>query len=605
MFGLFVLVLLVRFFTTDAGDDVTFSSPYHYYCEQGFCKKTEITANVTTPLALSVCQLFCGEALSLWPKPTGHVSVDNVAINLDPDSITLSGVDSHSQVGQLLRENVERLRRNVKRLAPGAKGTGGAHGLTVRVIGKFDLRKASLTLDTPENYTLKVYQDNEHQRQLIAEIDSSSYFGARHALETLSQLIVHDDLYDNFKIPGGVLIKDGPAYPYRGILLDTARNFMDKPSILRTIDAMAMSKMNTFHWHITDSQSFPYVSRSLPKMSKYGAYAPSKVYTEEDVKEIVRFGLLRGVRILPEFDAPAHVGEGWQWVGHNATVCLKAKPWQDYCVEPPCGQLNPTSDKVYEILESIFTDMLRDFQPDFFHMGGDEVNINCWNSSDAIRDWMADQGWDASESSFYRLWGHFQARAYEKLAKANGGKELGAVLWTSGLTSEENLLKYLDPKKYIVQIWTTGADATIGRLIKNKFRIILSNYDALYMDCGFGAWVGEGNNWCSPYIGWQKVYENAPMKILQNQGFSREQKPLVLGGEAALWSEQVDSTSVDSRLWPRSAALAERLWSDPSSPWNHAEQRMLRHRQRLVQHGVYADSLEPEWCMQNQNHCFL
>lgn len=123
-----------------------------------------------------------------------------------------------------------------------------------------------------------------------------------------------DDLYGDIKIANDVYIHDEPAFPHRGILLDTSRNFMDKASILRMIEAMAMSKLNTFHWHITDSHSFPYVSRTWPNFSKYGSYTPDKVYTEEDVKEIVQYGLVRGVRVLPEFDAPAHVGEGWQWV---------------------------------------------------------------------------------------------------------------------------------------------------------------------------------------------------------------------------------------------------------------------------------------------------
>ena len=147
-----------------------------------------------------------------------------------------------------------------------------------------------------------------------ATIVAENYFGARHGLETLSQLIVHDDLNGQIKMARDAHIEDGPAYPYRGILLDTSRNFIDKETILRTIEGMGMSKLNTFHWHITDSHSFPYVSKTWPQLSKYGAYSSRKVYTNQDIKEIMEFGLLNGVRILPEFDAPAHVGEGWQWV---------------------------------------------------------------------------------------------------------------------------------------------------------------------------------------------------------------------------------------------------------------------------------------------------
>lgn len=128
--------------------------------------------------------------------------------------------------------------------------------------------------------------------------------------------------------------------------------------------------------------------------------------------------------------------------------------------------------------------MIQDFQPDIFHMGGDEVNLNCWNSSVAITSWMqAVKGWNLSESSFYMLWDHFQSRALDALYVANEGKSIPVVLWTSGLTSIENI-QYLNPSKYIVQIWTTKDDSTIDRLLRNDFKVIFSNYDALYLDCG-------------------------------------------------------------------------------------------------------------------------
>lgn len=127
-------------------------------------------------------------------------------------------------------------------------------------------------------------------------------------------MIVFDDFRNEIQIPNEISITDGPVYPYRGLLLDTSRNFVDKSKILQTIDGMAMSKLNTLHWHIVDSQSFPYVSRTWPKFSMFGRYAPNKIYDQKDIKEILEYGLVRGVRVLPEFDAPAHVGEGWQWV---------------------------------------------------------------------------------------------------------------------------------------------------------------------------------------------------------------------------------------------------------------------------------------------------
>ncbi|KAH0552731.1 hypothetical protein KQX54_014551 [Cotesia glomerata] len=177
---------------------------------------------------------------------------------------------------------------------------------------------------------------------------------------------------------------------------------------------------------------------------------------------------------------------------------------------------------------------------------------------------MTNRGWSLDDNGFMKLWMYFQELAFEKL---NSGDEKieKAVLWTSSLTDEE-YLKFLDPEKYIIQIWTDIYDSTIRRLLENDFQVIISNYDALYLDCGVEAWIGEGSNWCSPYKGWKKIYNNSPLNIARHHGVENKTH-LILGGEAALWTEQTDSTSVDPRLWPRSAALAERLWAEPETSW--------------------------------------
>ncbi|KOX74631.1 Chitooligosaccharidolytic beta-N-acetylglucosaminidase [Melipona quadrifasciata] len=494
------------------------------------------------PTSLEVCELFCDASSFLWPKPTGHLSLSKNMVQFDPDKIRLDDVQSGTQIKYLLERNIVLLKNIVKNIGGKLVNVSGMEML-IRCKGYLEMNNIKLTLHTDESYNLTVIQMDKtvslsfineftsHQLLLIfnkfkleVTITAKSYFGIRHGLETLSQLIVFDDLRNQIQIPNEISIIDGPVYPYRGVLLDTSRNFIDKTSILRTIDGMAMSKLNTLHWHITDSHSFPYVSKTWPEFSKFGSYATDKIYNQEDVKEIVEYGLIHGVRVLPEFDAPAHVGEGWQWVENDTIVCFKAKPWTNYCVEPPCGQLNPTSEKVYEILEGIYKDMIHDFQSDLFHMGGDEVNINCWNSSAVITNWMQIvKNWDLSESSFYMLWHYFQQRAMDKLKIANDGKDISIILWSS-------------------------------------------------------AWIGEGNNWCTPYKGWQVIYDNSPLKIIKLQHLESK-RHLIL------------------------AAFAERLWAEPSSTWIHAEQRMLRHRERLVKGGISAESLQPEWCSQNQGLC--
>jgi hexosaminidase len=109
-----------------------------------------------------------------------------------------------------------------------------------------------------------------------ANIISAEFFGARHGLETLRQLITFDDMTDSLVIMRDVNITDSPAFPFRSLALDTARNYFSVASIKRTIDGMAASKLNTFHWHLTDSHSFPFQSQTYPQLSQYGAYTPQQ-----------------------------------------------------------------------------------------------------------------------------------------------------------------------------------------------------------------------------------------------------------------------------------------------------------------------------------------
>lgn len=589
IYTLYVVVLLLCL-TEINGED---AAPWRWSCEDNKCVKTRNDYSNKEPvLSLEACKMFCNEHGLLWPRPTGSIDLGNFLSKININNIDIKMV-KEGRSGDLMKEAGNRFKSLISQAIPKGitpKATGKALNIYL-VNNNPDIREFSL--DMNESYTLRVLPVSSDA--INATINAGSFFGLRHGLETLSQLIVYDDIRNHPLIVRDVSITDNPVYPYRGILLDTSRNFFSIDAIKATIDAMAAVKLNTFHWHITDSHSFPLESTRRPHLTKLGAYSPAKVYTKQAIEEVVEYALIRGVRVLPEFDAPAHVGEGWQDTG--LTVCFKAEPWAHYCVEPPCGQLNPTKEELYDHLEDIYRDMADVFQADMFHMGGDEVSERCWNSSEEIQTFMIQNRWDLEKASFLKLWNYFQTKAADRAYKAFGRK-LPLILWTSTLTEFTHIDKFLNKDDYIIQVWTTGSDAQIAGLLEKDYRLILSNYDALYFDCGFGAWVGEGNNWCSPYIGWQKVYMNSPAFIA---GLN---KHLILGGEAALWSEQSDSTTLDARLWPRAAALAERLWAEPSENWQHAEQRMLSIRERLVRMGIQAESLEPEWCYQNEGYCY-
>lgn len=365
---------------------------------------------------------------------------------------------------------------------------------------------------------------------------------------------------------------------------------------------MAMVKMNVFHWHITDSHSFPIIIRSHPYLHRYGAYAANKVYTAANVADIVRYAYVRGVHVLPELDVLAHGGEGWQFT--NLTTCYKSQPWPDYCRVPPCGQLDPTQDRLYDVLGDVYGELMQMFgQPEWFHMGGDDVNSTCWETSQSIQDWMKQMGWNNFSADYMELRGHFQQRALDVLDARSQRPPAKIVLKTSKLTTNPWLKKYIDSTRYVVYAWSslkdhlTKFDIRIEQLMKEGYNLIFAFHDVLHLDCGLGSWVSRDENWCSPYHAWTKIYE------LDLKEIAGEHQKQIVGAAVVLGSEISDEQSIDSRIWPRAVALAERLWSDPSTKYRQAEPRILLQRERMVENGIRADALQPEWCVQNEGFC--
>lgn len=160
---------------------------------------------------------------------------------------------------------------------------------------------------------------------------------------------------------------------------------------------------------------------------------------------------------------------------------------------------------MYEVLGLVYAEFLELFNgTDVFHMGGDEVNMNCYNSSQEIRDYLERENKVGTEDDILELWRSFQRRAFRLVAEANQGERMPAILWTNTMT-EKGAEKFLTKDDYIIQIWTTGEDHSIADVINKQFKTIFSNYDAWYLDCGYAGWVTDGNNWCAPYKGELKL----------------------------------------------------------------------------------------------------
>jgi len=605
--GLLLTLLLYYLYSSPASAHTALSLPrWTWTCDpvQRVCLKTARNTNTSLTHSQASCRLRCAPENYLWPLPSQYSVGERVTFFYPAHTrreINAGSQKVEEMLGETLDWQTEKL-VGVRKPRMQSESFVGSSLLTIEVSSDV----TDLGVETNEHYSLQVKgEGGEAGLQII--IRAETYFGARHGVETLFQLIQFDSVEDSYLISADVNIEDSPHYPHRGVMLDTARNFISVDMIKTLIDSMSYSKLNVFHWHLTDSQSFPLYLDSLPEFAEFGAYSPEQTYSKWEVEELVRYAAKRGVRILPEFDSPAHVGAGWEAVDPAYTLCVNRQPWDDWCVEPPCGQLNPASEGVYNVLANIFKDMINMFGVEQFHLGGDEIHVGCWNSSSHIVKWLEERGRGREEEDFMFLWNYYLQRSVEEIKKAGMSRQPNLVYWTNGLTKPENI-HYLDPKLFTIQIWSNSkdfSDSTIKTVAEKGFKMIFSNYDATYLDCGFGGWVNSGNNWCSPYKEWQLQHQNDPVRILEQRDLASAVSNVV-GGEVALWTEQADGHNMMQRIEPRAAAYGERLWRGPQTGgWQEAERRLVRHRERLVRRGVSAETLTHGWCRQNEGKCIL
>lgn len=521
-------------------------------------------------------------SIQLWPQPTGQVSLSTTAVPVRTALIQLQIIAFSSRiVRDHIQDAFELLRSDLRLLERKERGFEEWRSVAVRVSvnGSMDPR---MRTDTDESYRLSLGPKTISGGSLVADITAKSFCGVRHAFETLSQLIWLDPYKGTLLILEAANIVDSPRFSYRGLMLDTARNFYPVNDLIRTIDAMAACKLNTFHWHASDSQAFSLMLSSIPQLSTHGAYGPSAVYTPDDVKSIVRRARLRGIRILIEVDTPAHIGHAWEW-GEYAGLgklahCIESEPWSAYCNEPPCGQLNPRNPRIYEFLERIYTEIIQlTGVDDIFHIGGDDVSERCWEEN-------------FNDTDFMNIWLEYTRSALQQLEYANGMMPNLTIMWSSRLS--ERLKAGL--KSYIQNLGLQSRNVAWAHKHVSGLRTVISHEDAWDLNSGFGGWYEEGGG--VPYNSWQRVYEYRP--------WARNAAWRVEGGEATVWSAALSGGGLDSRVWPRAAALAERLWTDRAEGATRpVHARLDVQRSRLIERGIQAAPIWSMWCTHNSYTC--
>ena len=429
--------------------------------------------------------------------------------------------------------------------------------------------------DSKPNYPTKT--TNESYKLDLTDanwlLQANNYVGFLRGIETFFQLldpIANSSKYRITFYP--IHINDTPSLSYRGVLIDTARHFIDIATLKHVLDGLLFHKLNVFHWHITDEESFPLELDSYPNLTKYGVYSANEIYTKDDVEEIVEYARYRGIRVIPEIDSPAH-SLSWGFSEELKDIAMKCFLWANYN-----GQLDPTLNKTYEVVQGILNDVDKLFPDEYVHLGGDEVGFKCWEDTPHIKAFMQANGLESG----IKLQNYYKQRE-EKLLNPNKT----AIFWINDANFDYR-------EQDILQYW--GSD-TQYNLIKNYTnKIIWSNYDYFYIDLGYGNLFG-GDSW-APFVTWKKIYSFNPFPV-------EIEKSRVLGGEIPLWAELNSEATTDNHLWSRGSAFAERFWNTEINNGNQdIVARLYGNELRLIRRGFDASPVTSQYCSLHVDVCF-
>src|SRR5246500_4548805 len=375
--------------------------------------------------------------------------------------------------------------------------------------------KAVQEVGEDETYTLDVTPGG-------AKLHAPNPLGALRGLQTFLQLIAITP--DGFSAPS-LHIEDRPRFPWRGLMIDSCRHFIPLDVVKRNLDGMEAVKMNVLHWHLSENEGFRAESHKFPKLHEQGS--DGLYYTQEEIREVIEYARDRGIRVVPEFDMPGH-STAW-FVGYPE---LASGPGP-YSIERKWGifdpAMDPTRESTYKFLDELIGEMTKLFPDQYFHIGGDEVNGKEWDANPKIQEFKKAHNFKSNDE----LQAYFSQRV-QKIVSKHGKAVVGwDEVFVPGV-----------PKDIVIQSWR--GQQSLAAAAQQGYHGILSN--GYYLDLG---WSAARHYAVDPTSG--------PAASLTD-----DQKKFILGGESCMWSEYVDPENIDSRIWPRNAAIAERLWSPQS-----------------------------------------
>jgi hexosaminidase len=464
---------------------------------------------------LILCSVFVSSSAaeprpsSLMPMPamvqlkTGQLVIDA--------SFTV-GISGHSdaQLQRAVERFLDNLRRQTGMPPLDVKLTDATQATLV--VHSEHASKGVQELGEDESYSLEISLTG-------AKLDAATTLGIMRGLETFLQLV--QTTSDGFAVPA-IAIQDQPRFPWRGLMIDVGRHFIPLDVLKRNLDGMAAVKLNVFHWHLSENQGFRVESKKFPKLQEMGS--DGLYYTQDEVRDLIAYAHDRGIRVVPEFDMPGH-STAW-FVGYPELASAPG-PYQ---IERKWGvfdpAMDPTQERTYRFLDAFIGEMANLFPDQYFHIGGDEVNGKQWDANPNIQAFMRAHGLKTNQD----LQAYFNTRV-QKIVSKHGKTMVG---W-------DEILRPDLPKDTVVQSWR-GQDS-LATAARQGYRGILSF--GYYADLMWPA---------------SRHYAVDPMSDAAAK-LSPDERKLILGGEACMWSEYVSPENIDSRVWPRTAAIAERLWS--------------------------------------------
>lgn len=448
---------------------------------------------------------------SLMPQPAS-VKPGNGSLKIDANfAIALTG-HTEPRLERAADRFLTQLHRQTALLLPKQSHDAAKAALVVHTD---HASKEVQELGEDESYALEVTPDG-------AKLNAATPLGALRGLQTFLQLVAVTP--DGFAAPA-VSIQDQPRFVWRGLMIDVSRHFIPLEVLKRNVDGMEAVKMNVFHWHLSENQGFRIESKKFPKLHELGS--DGLYYSQEEVRDFIAYARDRGIRVVPEFDMPGH-STAW-FVGYPE-LASGAGP---YTIERKWGifdpAMDPTSEKVYKFLDELIGEMAKIFPDQYFHIGGDEVNGKEWDANPKIQEFKKSHNLKSNEE----LQAYFSQRV-QKLVTKHGKSVVGwDEVFVPGV-----------PKDIVIQSWR--GQQSLAEAADQGYHGILSN--GYYLDLGWSA---------------ARHYAVDPLGGAA-AALTDEQRKLVLGGESCMWSEYVNPENVDSRIWPRNAAIAERLWSAQS-----------------------------------------